>query len=87
MSGFNSWIARRMTPSSLPTPTASTSWPSSRSVWTTSNSIFQGAFDDVVALRVVGGDEGLVDEGEDALLLHGDIPLTAPAGGARCGGR
>ena len=46
-----------------------------------------GRVHDVVALPVVGGNEALVDEGEDALLLHRDIPLTAPAGGARCGGR
>ena len=71
MCGFNSSIARRMTPSSLPTPSASTSWPNSRRVWTTSNSIFQGALRTSCPADVVGRHEVLVHEGEDAELLHG----------------
>ena len=39
-------------------------------MWTTSYSIFQGAFAHVLPARVVGRHQALVDEGEHALLLQ-----------------
>ena len=51
-------------------PSGLTSWPFSRSVEMTSNSVFHSACTTSTPVSVVGRHQVLVDEHEDALALH-----------------
>ena len=70
MSGLNSSTDERIGVRSSWTPATRTSWPSASSVTVTSNSIFHSAFTTSTPVVSSRRHEVLVDERQDAELLH-----------------